>query len=412
MPLLAPDLGQNIGRHAELTDKAIALTRLMLISPFLFAISGMVTGILMARQQFGLPALAPMAYNLAIILGALLLSKPFGVTGLAIGVILGAGLHLAVQVPGLVREGMYFQARFALDASVREAGRLMGPRVIGLAAAQLNFVTTAYFASKIGNAAISNLTYAWLLAQLPLAMFGMALSTAVFPQMANHAADNDMEALLGTVSRVLRVIMFLTIPAALGLALLRVPATVVLLEHGQFGRSDALITASAMAFYCIGIIPQAGIEIHSRGFYAIGDTRTPVLLAVVAVLINFALSAGTWGLWGENGLAASVSISAWLEWIALYYFFHWTTRTGVRDDLIRIGQFVQCAAAMAIVIAVCFSTFSTRGFLPNVVTAVFASVVGVLVYVAMASWLRIEELQEAFRRLSGRISLPRRAGGG
>ncbi|MBK6562650.1 MAG: murein biosynthesis integral membrane protein MurJ [Dehalococcoidia bacterium] len=215
VPLLAPGLGEDIGRHDELTDKAVELTRLMLLSTLFFAVSGMVTGILNGRQRFLLPALAPMLYNLAIIFGAVFFADRWGINGLAAGVVLGAGLHLAVQVPGLVREGMKWQPGFGrADPAVREVARLMGPRVIGLAAAQFNFVVTGFFASKVGASAISQLTYAWLLAGLPLALFGMALSTAVFPVLAGHVADEDMDALRTTVSRVLRVIMFLTVPAA------------------------------------------------------------------------------------------------------------------------------------------------------------------------------------------------------
>ncbi|HEX6030060.1 MAG TPA: lipid II flippase MurJ, partial [Tepidiformaceae bacterium] len=133
VPLTAPGLDNE--------GKAVFLTRFMLLSPLLFAMSGMVTGILNARQLFFLPALAPMLYNLAIIFGAVVLAEEWGINGLAAGVVIGAGLHLLVQVPGLVRERMKFRPSFDWrDGAVREVGRLMGPRVIGLAAAQLNFV--------------------------------------------------------------------------------------------------------------------------------------------------------------------------------------------------------------------------------------------------------------------------------
>ena len=145
VPLAAPDL--------VLPDKAIFLTRIMLLSPMLFAISGMLTGILNGRQHFLLPAIAPMLYNLAIIGGALFLAGPFGINGLAVSVVIGAGLHLLVQIPGLAREKMKYRPVLdRRDPAVREVGRLMGPRVIGLAAAQFNFLVTIYFASQIGGA--------------------------------------------------------------------------------------------------------------------------------------------------------------------------------------------------------------------------------------------------------------------
>ena len=284
MPLFAPGLGDDIGRGDELTAEAVKLTRIMLLSPLLLSVSGMITGILNARQHFFLPALAPSLYNIGIIVGALALAGRFGVEGLAIGVVAGSAAHLVIQIPGLVRERMRYGLRIDLgDAPTREVARLMAPRVLGLAAAQANFVvTTTFFASKVGTSAISGLTFAWLIASLPVALFGIALSTAAFPTLAEHEAAGDRRSLLETVSRVLRTILFFSIPAALGLAFLREPATMVLLERGAFGASDTAITSAALGFLCLSIVPQAAIEIHSRGFYALGDTRTPVLLTVGA----------------------------------------------------------------------------------------------------------------------------------
>jgi len=404
VPLLAPGLGEDIGRRDELMDEAIELTRLMLLSPLLFAVSGMITGILNGRQQFLLPAISPMLYNLAIIFGAVFLADEWGVKGLAAGVVIGSGLHLAVQVPGLFRERMRYEPGFGRgDAAVREVARLMGPRVVGLAAAQVNFVITGFFASKVGSSAISNLTYAWLLAGLPLALFGMALSTAAFPRLAEQAADEDMEALTATVSRVLRVIMFLTVPAALGLAMLREPATVVLLERGEFLRGDSLITAAALGWYCLGIVPQAGIEIHSRGFYALGDTRTPVATAIAAVVLNLTLSAVLWSEYGTEGLAFAVSAAAWLEWAALYWLY--TRRTGAElwGDLEEIAAISVCGAAMALFLAIAMVGFDIESRTDHALVAVSGALAGAAFYAGMARLLRVEELEEATARIGARF---------
>jgi putative peptidoglycan lipid II flippase len=396
VPLTAPDLVEP--------GKAIFLTRVMLLSPMLFAVSGMITGILNGRHHFLLPAIAPMLYNLAIIGGALFLAGPFGINGLAFGVVVGAALHLAVQVPGLVRERMQYSVGLdTKDTAVREVGRLMGPRVIGLAAAQFNFFVTIYFASQIGGGAIGNLNYAWIIAQLPTALFGMALSTAVFPRLAGHAADEDPDALRNTISRVLRVIMFLTIPAALGLAMLRFPATVLLLQHGKFTDSDSAIVAGALGFYCLGIIPQAGIEIHSRGFYALGDTRSPVILAVGAVILNFVLSALLWDRYETRGLAFSVSLSSWVEWALLSIIYVRRTGADWVGDLTAIARFAVCAALMALFLAVSFAPFDHGGRIDEAVIALAGATAGLVFYVALANWLGIEELMEAVSRVRGRL---------
>ncbi len=396
VPLTAPGL--------EVTGKAVFLTRIMLLSPLLFAVSGMLTGILNGRQHFLLPAIAPMLYNLAIIFGAIFLAGPFGVEGLAIGVVVGAGLHLLVQVPGLVRERMRYRPTVDFhDPAVREVGRLMGPRVIGLAAAQVNFLVTIYFGSKLAQGTIANLNYAWITAQLPTALFGMALSTAVFPRLAGHVAGDDLKALQETISRVLRIIMFLTIPAALGLAMLREPATILLFEHGNFNATDATIVATALGFYCIGIVPQAGIEIHSRGFYALGDTRTPVAFAVVAVICNFVLSALLWQRYHYQGLAFAVSASSWLEWVLLYAFYIRRTGAALADDLSAIAKFAFCGAIMALVLAIGFAPFDRGSQVSEAAIALAGTIAGLAIYIGMANWLGIEELQEALTRVRSRL---------
>jgi len=391
VPLSVPGL--------EMQDKAVSLTRLMLLSPLLFSMSGIVTGILNARQRFFLPALAPMLYNLSIIVGAVALAGPWGIDGLATGVVLGAGAHLGVQMPGLVRERMAY--RFALDwkdAAVREVGRLMGPRVIGLAAAQLNFFIATYFASKMGSGAISSLTYAWTIASLPTALFGMALSTAVFPRLAEHAADEDMASLTTTVSRALRIILFLTVPAALGLLFLRDAATTVLLQWGAFTPADASVTAAIVAFYCLGIVPQAAIEIHSRGFYALGDTRTPVAMAVMAVGVNLTLSTILWSRFEQEGLALALSLSSWLEWALLYRFYLGRTGATAAADLAAFARLAVCGAFMALFLAVGFWWYHAGARAESLMMAVAGTVAGAAFYAGMANLLRVPELAEATGR--------------
>ncbi len=359
VPAIAPGLDSGDG---DVQGKAVSLTRLMLLSPFLFAISGMVTGILNARQQFFLPALAPMLYNIAIIFGAVVLADAWGINGLAIGVVLGAGLHLAVQLPGLVREKFHFRPRWDWrDDAVREVGRLMGPRVLGLAAVQLNLFVTVFFASKIGSAELADVTYAFFVAQLPLALFGMALSTAAFPRLADLVAEEDIEGLVTTVSRVLRFILFLTIPAAVGLALLREPVTEVLLQRGEFTSADTALTAAAVGWYCLGIIPQAGLEIHSRGFYALGDTRTPVLLTGANLVLNAVLSALLWKHFGIEGLAFSVGVASWVEWLALYHLYARRTGATTGPELQFTSAYALCAAAMALFVGLAWGALEVGG---------------------------------------------------
>jgi len=404
VPAIAPGLGDDIGRSEELTARAVELTRIMLVSTLLFAASGMLTGMLNGRERFLLPALAPMLYNLGIIFGAVVLADRWGVNGLAVGVVLGAGMHLGIQVPGVLREGFRYRPVLGWgDPAVAQVGRLMAPRVVGLAAAQVNFVVTGYFASRVGASAISNMTYAWLLAGLPLALFGMALSTAVFPRLAGQVAREDLEALAQTVSRVLRLIMFMTVPSAIGLALLREPATITLLERGAFTRADSLVTAAALGWYCLGIVPQAGIEIHSRGFYALGDTRTPVIFAVTAVVTNLLLGAFLWQPYGVKGLAFAVSASAWVEWLGLYAFYLRRTGWSPAEELADLARIAVAGGVMGVAVALAVAAIGTGSRVDAAIAAGAGVGAGATTYAAMSLALGIPEMTEVTERVVSRL---------
>jgi len=316
---MAPGLGEDVGRQDELHGLATDLTRIMLVSPFLFAVSAMVTGILNARQHFFLTALAPMFYNLCIIFAALFLAGPMGVRGLAVGVVAGSALHLLVQVPGVFSVGMRYrlEARWR-DPGVRQVARLMLPRMAGLAAAQANFIVATYFASQLGDETISALNYAWLLAMMPMALFGVSIATAVFPTMAEQAATDSFDHLQSTLYRSLRYILLLIIPASVGLILLREPLVSLLLQRGQFTASATDITASALLFYSIGLFAHSGLEILSRGFYALRDTRTPVALALLSMVLNLLFSMALKGPLEQDGLALAMSLATAIEATLLF----------------------------------------------------------------------------------------------
>ncbi len=318
VPLLAPGLGEGSGRQDELHGLAIELTRLMLLSPILFGVSGMATGMLHARQRFWAPALAPMIYNASIIFGAVALAPSFGVQGLAAGVLIGAGGHLLVQLPALRSAGMRWGPTFDVGSEgVREVGRLMGPRVLGLAAGQVNLVVIIFFASFVSDGAVSAVNYAFLMMMLPVGIAGMAISTAIFPTLAQQAAAQQLNALRRSIVDSLRIILFLSVPASAGLLLLAQPAVRLLFQRGAFDAASTDLVVDALMLFALGVFAHAGIEILSRGFYALSDTRTPVQFAVLAMLANLALCAAFVAPFGVRGLAAAGSLAAIAEFTLL-----------------------------------------------------------------------------------------------
>jgi putative peptidoglycan lipid II flippase len=302
---------------------AANLARVMLISPLFFTLGCFITSVLNAHHRFLLPALGPVAYNLGIIAGALWLSDLVAVAGysrgygLALGATLGSLAFLLVQAPGLRLVGM--QYRFVLDLgmeSVRQVGRLLVPRAMGLGVAQVNFLVVLFFASLIpgGYAALN---YAWLITMLPLGVFAIAISTAVFPTLARQTAADQLVDMRQTLVTSLRAILYLTIPASVGLVVLAEPIVRLLFERGQFDISATQATAVALRFYAIALFAHASTEIIARAFYALQDTVTPFLVGMAGTILNVGLCATLVGTMGHGGLALAISIVAIAEALAL-----------------------------------------------------------------------------------------------
>lgn len=325
--LLAPVLVSAIlapGFSLDQQALTISLLRVMLAAPLFFGVSGVVMGALNARQHFLLPALAPSLLNLSLIAAAWLLASRMEVRALALGYVAGAVLHLGVQVPGLFLVGARYRPVLTLrDPGVLEVLRLMGPRVLGLAAVQINFLVNTNIASRLGEGAVSALNYAWLLMLLPQGVFAQAVGTAAFPTFATQAARGEREAMRATLAATLRAVFFLSLPAIVGLALLARPLVGLLFERGAFSASSTEAVAWALAFYALGLVGHAGLEIVARAFYALHDTATPVWVGLLAMGLNVALSLtlpGVFVLAGWPpfaGLALANSLATLVELMAL-----------------------------------------------------------------------------------------------
>jgi putative peptidoglycan lipid II flippase len=294
------------------------LMRYMMISTVLFGVSGVVMAILNSYHHFLLPALAPVLYNSAIILGALFLSRQMGIRSLALGVVAGAVLHLSIQLPLLLRRGLAYAPVLDLHSpGVREVGRLMLPRTIGLAIVQLNFLINTILASRLGPGSLAALNYAWLLMLLPQGIFAQAIATAAFPTFSALAARQQHDEMRRTLTATLRAVLYLTIPASLGLFILRTPVTQLLFQRGRFDLSSTEAVAWALQFYALGLFAHATVEIVTRAYYALHDTSTPVVIGVLAMAANIVLSLILVRPMGYAGLALANSLATIAEMSAL-----------------------------------------------------------------------------------------------
>lgn len=291
--LLAGGFAQQPGK-LELTAW---LFRVML--PFLpfVALAAVAMGMLNARGVFGVPALAPALLNAGMIVFGLALIPLFRAIGqppiaaMAAGVVLGAALQFACQLPALRRQGF----RFALEwpvwpPGVRRVLQLMGPATIGLAATNVNVIVASRIASAFVEGSVTWLYCAFRLMQLPIGVFGVALATVSMPALSRAAVDEDLPALKSTLSAAARLVLVLTIPAAMLLAVLAEPVLALLFEHGRFHALDTARTAEALVMYCLGLPAFAAIGVFSRTYYALGDTRRPMVASLTAVGVNLALN--------------------------------------------------------------------------------------------------------------------------
>ncbi len=303
----------------------VQLLRIILPSTVIFSISGLIMGILNAHQSFLFPALAPSMYSLGMIFGVLFLSPSMGIFGLAWGVVLGASFHLIVQLPKLFKlGGNYWPVLGLNNSAVREVGTLMLPRLAGVAVVQLNFLVNTNLASRYSEGSVTGLTYGFTLMLMPLMLIAQAIAIASLPTFSAQAALGKLDEMRNSLSTALRAVFMLSIPAAVGMIILRYPLIKVLYENGTtFTTESTELVAWALLWYTVGLVGHSAVEILSRAFYAMKDTKTPVVVGVIAMSINIMLSILLGSLFlrigwlAIGGLALANSIATGLESIVL-----------------------------------------------------------------------------------------------
>ncbi len=356
--LLAPWLIPNVvapGLDPGKTQLAVSLMRVLLLSAVIFGVSGLLMGILNAHQHFLLPALAPTFLWLGWILGVLVLVPRMGIHGLAWGVVLGAGMHLGVQLPGLLGRGARYELRLGLaDRAVRRVGTLMAPRLVGVAVIQLNFLVNTILASGMREGSLSALEYSFFIMLMPQVVIAQAIAIAALPTFSAQAAQGAFDRMRGALAVTLRGVIFLSLPASLGLILLRRPIVTMLFQRGAFDVESTNLVAWSLLWFAAGLVGHSLVEILSRAFYALEDTRTPVILGSVAMSLNVALSLAfsalfrRWGAPPHGGLALANSLATALEAAGLLWLMRGRL-DGLGFPRVRRGLIASGVAAGAMV---------------------------------------------------------------
>lgn len=404
VPIVAP------GFDAPTTELTIRMTRVMLLSPVLIGMGAVVTGILNSYQQFTIPAIAPLLYNVAIIASAIFLAPVMGVEGLAVGVAIGSLAHLLVQVPNLARVGQRYDLTIGLShPGVRRVAWLMGPRTLGLAAGQLNFLVSTVLASGLPEGSLTAYNYAFQLSQIPVGVVGVSIAVALFPTLSQDAALGRVGEIRRQVASAVRILVFVAAPLMAIMIVLRGPLTSVFYEYGAFSASATDRTASALLFFAVGLGGHIVVHVLARAFYAMQDTRTPVMWAIVAVAINVPLMAALVGPMGVEGLALALSISAVLEVIGLLWSLHRRIESVEEGAILRtLGRAAVAGAAAALVMlgALTIAEGSLGGLLENTVGRLIVllalSAIGGAIFLVVATALRAPEVEQLRGILSRR----------
>jgi putative peptidoglycan lipid II flippase len=296
----------------------VTLTRIMFPYLLFIGLAALAMGMLNSLRSFLAPALSPVMLNVMTITAVVLSLKflPQPILGVAVGVVLGGLFQFLIQVPGLKKQGMLMRPQLVpTHPGVKKVGLLALPVFVSSSVNQFNIFIGTIFASFLATGSITYLFYGMRFIHFPLGIFGIAIATAVLPTMSAQAARRETEAFRETLSLGLRLVFFIMFPAMAGLITLRVPIVNLLLEHGQFDRISTAGTAAALLYYAVGLWAFAGVRIVSQAFYALQDTKTPVTIAILALITNILFSTVfiLWTPLAHGGLALAASLASMLN---------------------------------------------------------------------------------------------------
>jgi putative peptidoglycan lipid II flippase len=370
---------------------ATRLMRLVLVQTLIFSASTVVTSTLQAHQHFLLPALAPLCYTLGRIFGAVVLAPRLGIFGLAWGGLAGAAAHLLIKLPWLVRH----RAQWLLTLfhpGLPDLLHLMGPRMLGMGVTYVSFVLPTTFGSQLIPGSISAYEYAWKLMQLPETVLGTALGIVVFPTLASIAEQGDRLGLRRTFSWALRLILALSVPAAVGLLVLGRPLTALFLQRGAFDAAATERVYWALRFFALGLVAHSALEVTSRLFYAQRDMWTPFWAALVGLAVNAGLGWLLLSSLAHGAIALSNSLGAGLQVIALLLVAQ--RRLGGVEGRALVTSLARTGVASVLMGA---AVLGFQRLLPDAglfVTGAGGLALGGLTYVVTALLLGNEELRE------------------
>ena len=396
-------------------ELTVLLTRIMLPFLLLVALAAVAMGMLNCHGKFFIPALSPATFNLGSILVALslvFLLPAYGVdpvAGMAIGVIVGGVLQVAVQLPSLFKLGFQYTFGLTLDhPGLKKILLLMGPGTLGLAATQVNLLVNTWLASFQQEGAVSWLNAAFRLMFLPIGIFGVAIASAALPTLSAHAAHHRARQLCDTLSSSIRLSLFFNLPASLGLICLSHPTVSLIYERGRFTAADTLETGWALIYYALGLAAYSAIKLMVPAFYALNQPRIPVLISVATLALSITANLLLIDRMGYQVLALVTSLAALLNCLLLY---HWLQKTaGPLQSAKILATFLKVLGASLVMALGTFflyqwmaATFLPVTFFWKALILVSSVVAGVLIFALGCRLLRVPELDQALELIRRRF---------
>ncbi len=386
----------------------INLLRIQAISVIFFSLSGLLIGILNSHQKFLASALAPAMYQIGQIFGVLVLAPRMGIYGLAWGVVIGSVLNLLVQLPTLLQlKGRYLPTLGLRNPAVIEVLRLMGPRMFGAAVVQLMLWVNTLLASR-EEGAVYALTYGFSLMIVAQAAIAQSVATAAMPTFSAQFAQGKLDEIRKTLATILRAEFLLSVPATAGLILLSAPIVAFLYQRGEFTPETTRMVAWALIWYAAGLVFHSLLEVLVRAYYAMHDTKTPVLVGAAAMLVSIGLSLlfpsmfSSLGWMPFGGLALAVSVSTALEVTTLFMIMR-RRLNGIHGQDIARGFVAAALGAIAMSAALVFWLQAMR-IKSAALTTLGGVVIGGAVYAAAMLAFRIPEVGSLVRMLKQRLS--------
>ena len=408
-PLIVRIMAPGFVISPEKLSLTIGLTRFMFPYIFFIGLVALSMGILNAMGHFAAPALAPVLLNLSMIVVVLFVSPYLHnpVYGLAIGVLLGGFLQLVLQIPFLIRSGIFFwKAASLFHPGLKRVGLLMLPTVFGAAVYQINILVGTLLASLLPHGSVSYLYYADRLVQFPLGIFAIAAATAVLPSFSKSAAKKDKTALNNTFGYAMRLVAFITIPAMVGLIILREPIIRLLFQRGAFDAVTTSLTAQALLYYGIGLWAFSAVRIVVSLYYALQDTQTPVKMAAISVGVNIILGATLMWPMKHGGLALATSLASMVNLALLVHALKKKVGLLKWGKIIKsLAKSIICAAAMgfAVVAWARWILQVQAATLQQLIMGVSISIlVGIGTYTGCAFVIKCPEIYELAQMLKDR----------